>query len=139
MTRGSYKHTAAHNQKIAKARMGEGNGMYKASNERSAIHIYMHHRMPKTKLCQSCNKTPPIDLANISQLYLRDAADWEWLCRKCHMTKDGRLEKFKMFPHGPKGKGIIVCDDCKQKKLHHAFNLCHPCYDRRRTIKRYGH
>ena len=24
--------------------------------------------------------------------------DWEWLCHKCHMTKDGRLEKFLKLP-----------------------------------------
>jgi hypothetical protein len=25
----------------------------------------------------------------------RDIDDWRWLCRKCHMQGDGRLENFK--------------------------------------------
>jgi len=51
-------------------------------------------KLTKPKLCQDCKKKPPYDLANISQEYKRDLSDWEWLCRKCHMKKDGRLEKF---------------------------------------------
>ena len=43
---------------------------------------------------EKCKKYPPYDLANISQQYKHDVEDWEYLCRKCHMLKDGRLEKF---------------------------------------------
>ena len=37
------------------------------------------------------DKNPPYDLANISQEYRRDVDDFEWLCRSCHMKKDGRI------------------------------------------------
>jgi len=37
----------------------------------------------------------PYDVANISGKYKRDIKDFEWLCRLCHMTKDGRLEALK--------------------------------------------
>ena len=47
----------------------------------------------KPEYCEDCGKVPPRDLANISQEYKRDINDFEWLCRKCHMTKDGRLNQ----------------------------------------------
>ena len=31
--------------------------------------------------------------AEIDGNYNRELSNWEWLCRKYHMTKDGRLEK----------------------------------------------
>lgn len=59
-----------------------------------ALHIWVTKRFPKTEKCQMCKKVKPYDLANISQKYKRDTSDWEWLCRKCHMIKDGRLNNF---------------------------------------------
>lgn len=58
-----------------------------------ALHVWILKRKPKPKLCIRCKKVPPKDLANISQKYKRDIKDFEWLCRKCHMKKDGRLKK----------------------------------------------
>lgn len=57
------------------------------------VHAWVRKRLPKPLLCQDCLLVPPRDLANISQEYKRDLSDWEYLCRKCHMTKDGRLER----------------------------------------------
>ncbi len=39
------------------------------------------------------NECIPLDLSNKSGKYKRDLIDWEWLCRRCHMIKDGRLDK----------------------------------------------
>lgn len=61
----------------------------------SALHGWVQRRLIKPKKCQDCDEERGLDLANISQEYRRDITDWEWLCRKCHMTKDGRLEKLK--------------------------------------------
>jgi len=58
-----------------------------------AIHVWIRRRKYKPTVCEECGIKPPCDLANISQEYKRDVNDYEWLCRKCHMTKDGRLEK----------------------------------------------
>ncbi len=55
------------------------------------LHGWIRRNKPRSKLCECCNKVPPYDLANISQEYKRKIKDFEWLCRKCHMTKDGRL------------------------------------------------
>ena len=79
-------------QKIKK--LAEKNPMWKGKNVGyNALHEWIKNRIKKPKLCQNCNKKPPIDLANISQKYKRELKDWEWLCRKCHMIKDGRLTK----------------------------------------------
>ena len=58
------------------------------------IHALIKRYLEKTYLCQDCCKSFSYDLANISGLYKRDLSDWEWLCRRCHMLKDGRLKQF---------------------------------------------
>lgn len=57
------------------------------------LHKWIASNKPKPALCENCHTIPPRDLANISQQYKRDINDFEWLCRKCHMTRDGRLTK----------------------------------------------
>lgn len=84
------------------------NGMW--SGDRvgyAALHSWVKRRLKRPTRCDICNKSCKPDLANISQEYLRDLNDWEWLCRKCHMVKDGRLKtlmdnakKLKKFPNG---------------------------------------
>ncbi len=57
-----------------------------------ALHNWVRRWKPKAKVCECCNTNKPRDLANISQEYKRDLSDFEWLCRECHMRKDGRME-----------------------------------------------
>lgn len=78
----------------------------------AGVHAWIKKYLPKTKLCQKCNKVAPRDLANISQKYKRDLEDWEWLCRRCHMKKDGRLKKFIETANIKKLKPKI-CPECK--------------------------
>lgn len=59
------------------------------------LHAWVNNNKPKPSKCEMCNEEKPLDLANISQEYKRDINDWEYLCRKCHMTKDGRIERLK--------------------------------------------
>ena len=61
----------------------------------AALHIRIGKKLKKPKFCQKCHKNFPHDLANISGKYKKELFDWEWLCRKCHMKKDGRLEKIR--------------------------------------------
>lgn len=42
------------------------------------------------KKCEVCKLEKPLDLAN-KGIYNRDFENWEWLCRRCHMIKDGRI------------------------------------------------
>jgi len=78
------------------SKMAEKNPFWKGDKAGlDAIHVWVTKRFPKPELCQGCGEEPPIDLANISQEYRRLISDWEWLCRRCHMTKDGRLERLR--------------------------------------------
>lgn len=83
-------------QIIGKTNLGSKNGMWKGDSVGYvALHEWIKNRLPKPKTCMDCHKKKPIDLANISQEYKRDLSDWEWLCRSCHMKKDGRIKNLK--------------------------------------------
>lgn len=87
-----------HKKKISLAKISEKNPMWKGNKAGlSAIHIWCKYHKPKPKLCECCKINKPKDLANISQKYKRDINDFEWLCRKCHMVKDGRINNLKQF------------------------------------------
>ena len=57
-----------------------------------AIHYWVRKRLPKPKLCMNCNIRPAREIANISQEYKWDINDFEWLCRTCHIKKEGRYK-----------------------------------------------
>lgn len=44
----------------------------------------------KPKRCVRCREIKPLDLSNNSGFYLLDLNDWEYLCRRCHILKDGQ-------------------------------------------------
>jgi hypothetical protein len=70
---------------------GESNPGYKGDDAGyGAIHIWVRRRKFKPELCERCGLAPSADLANKTNMYLRDLSDWEYLCRKCHMDSDGR-------------------------------------------------
>ena len=74
------------------------NGMWKGDAVGYvALHAWVRARKLKPHFCEYCNNKPAHDLANISQQYKRELSDWEWLCRKCHMGKDGRLANLAKF------------------------------------------
>lgn len=65
----------------------------------ASLHHWIKLRIPKPNNCKICKIKPPLDLANISnkynkKTYTRELKNWEWLCRRCHMKKDGRLKIF---------------------------------------------
>jgi len=80
-------------KKISQSRIGDKNPMWKGDNVGYfSLHEWVIIRFPKPELCECCKKVPPHDLAN-KGIYNRELKNWEWLCRRCHMTKDGRMEK----------------------------------------------
>lgn len=88
-------HNRVTRKKIAIAHIGSKNPAWKGNKVGyHALHSWIRYRLKKPTLCQNCELFPPYDLANISGLYKRDLKDWEWLCRDCHMVKDGRKEKY---------------------------------------------
>ena len=77
-------------------RVGEKNGMWKGDDVGiPALHDWVKDRMPKPEYCEHCGLAPPRDLANKSGKYKRALTDWYWICRRCHMVIDGRLEKLR--------------------------------------------
>lgn len=60
-----------------------------------ALHAWVKRNLIKPNSCSKCGLVKKLDLANISQKYKRDLSDWEWLCRRCHMAKDGRMKTSK--------------------------------------------
>ena len=79
---------------ISKINSAENNGNWKGDNVKyRALHEWVRNHKSEPALCVECEKQPPYDLANISGEYKRNLDDWEYLCRKCHMIKDGRLKK----------------------------------------------
>lgn len=76
-------------------KMKEKNPMWKGDFVGyTGLHKWVKSRLPKPKFCQECKEKEPIDLAN-KGIYDRNLKNWEWLCRKCHMTKDGRIKNLK--------------------------------------------
>ena len=54
------------------------------------IHLQIKKQKPKPKICEECNSSFKLELANISGEYRRDINDFKWLCNVCHRTKYGR-------------------------------------------------
>jgi hypothetical protein len=86
--------------KIGLANSGERNGMWKGDNVGyGSLHDWVKCHLNKPEKCELCLAEPPNDLSNKSGLYKRELDDWELLCRKCHMIKDGRYAKLKEGLH----------------------------------------
>lgn len=82
-------------KKQSERMMGDKNPMWAGDNVGyDCLHGWVKRHKPKPEFCECCGVNPPYDLSNISGKYLRDVDDYEWLCRKCHMLIDGRLEKW---------------------------------------------
>ncbi len=87
-----FKHKEESKQKLREKRFSHLNPNWKNDNvSYDALHTWVLRHKPKTNFCECCQKVPPYDLANISGKYKRDINDFEWLCRSCHMKKDGRI------------------------------------------------
>ena len=78
--------------------LGKKNSNWKGNNVKiEGLHAWIKRYKPKVDKCERCGFNKPLDLANISQEYKRDINDFEWLCRKCHMEKDGRIKKLIQY------------------------------------------
>lgn len=91
----------------AKERRNSGNVNWKGDAVGlSALHGWVKRRLQKPNACQKCDSNKPLDLANISQQYKRDLSDWEWLCRRCHITNDGRIESLSRLTKLRQPRGV---------------------------------
>lgn len=91
------KHTTERTKLLqAIAKCGYKNPMWKGDEVGyKEMHIWLKTKKSKPALCENCNEETPFDLANISGEYKRDINDYQWLCRKCHMVSDGRMNNLK--------------------------------------------
>jgi len=108
----------------------EKNGMWKGDEVGyDALHEWIKKRLVKPKLCEICKKIPPYDLANISGEYKRKLNDWEFLCRKCHMKKDGRAKKLGEMASSRKLENIkcLVCGKIFKPKWIETKHCSHKC------------
>jgi hypothetical protein len=64
------------------------------SMEYNNLHSWIKRRLKKPDTCQNCKSKKSLDLANKSGNYLKELSDWWYICRKCHMDSDGRMEIF---------------------------------------------
>jgi len=88
------KHSEASLLKMRLIKLGENNPFWRGDKAgRGALHDWLKSRKPKTVLCERCGGRPPFDLALTGYKYTRDLNDYQWLCRRCHMEIDGRLDK----------------------------------------------
>lgn len=89
------KHSVATRKIQSENQKGVKNSNWKGDNVGySALHVWVLSQKIKPEKCECCGVNPPFDAANISGEYKRDLSDWEYLCRSCHMEKDGRKAKF---------------------------------------------
>ena len=81
------------------AKLDEKNPQWKGDQKIDyvGLHVYVRRRLPKPLVCQICKIKSPYDLANITGIYTRDLKNWQYLCRKCHMLSDGRMNNLKQF------------------------------------------
>ncbi len=83
-------------RRISISHMEEKNPMWKGDAVGyCSLHEWVRNRKHAPLLCENCRTCPPMDLAAIGDRYTRNLDDWEYLCRKCHMEKDGRLKRLK--------------------------------------------
>ena len=110
-------------KKLKLTKLEDKNPMWKGDNVGyDALHDWIETHKPKSQFCEKCGRETKLDLANISGKYKRDINDFEWLCRSCHMIKDGRMNNFRKTFYIRKHKGdLIQCTKCKEFKLKGDF------------------
>lgn len=58
------------------------------TSEYKMIHTWVRKNKKIPLKCEICKKEKRLYAANISGKYLKDITDYEYLCQKCHLTKD---------------------------------------------------
>jgi len=101
----------------------------------NGLHGWVRRNKPKPEFCECCEERQPYDLANISGKYKRDVNDYEWLCRRCHMTKDERMKNLKERgkKHPAWKGGLPKCLDCNKLLSRHSnVQRCRKCCSKMR-------
>lgn len=97
------------------------------------MHSQLRKKYPHNGICNECRvESSKLDLANISQQYINDISDWEYLCRRCHMSKDGRMANLKQGRWEEK----TYCKYCDKQCVSRKLGVCMNHYNaiRRRKL-----
>lgn len=115
-------------QKIREKNFGSRHPGWKGDNvAMSTLHQWIAKIKPKPLLCEDCKEVPPVDVANISEKYKRDINDFKWVCRRCHMKSDGRIEEgTKRLNQYVKNKEKIIIK--RNKEISRKCPLCGSFY-----------
>jgi hypothetical protein len=98
------KHSPQSLEKIRVANLGDKNPQWKGDDVGdNGLHRWLRSQIPEPYLCEICNKIPPYDLANVTDIYSRNLENWKYLCRSCHTILDIN-RGIKPKPHGMRGK-----------------------------------
>lgn len=106
IARGHSKSCGCLNRDKLRGKVGKGHPMWRNSRNYFTIHKWVRYHKAKIQLCECCGEVKPHDCANISGEYKRDIDDYEWLCRRCHQTKDGRMDFLKSRPRDALGRFV---------------------------------
>lgn len=140
--------TKLKNNSSSKSRRANRNGMWKDKVGKCALHEYIARRLSKPIKCPKCKKELPLELSSTNHTYTRKLEDWEWLCRRCHMESDGRLEKVKqqfLIMHKIKSKirinynkkHNIICPSCSSYNCIRIVIRCKSQQYRCKNCKKY--
>lgn len=109
---------------MSDVKLGDKNPMWKGDQvSYTSLHEYVRKHLPVPERCEVCHEVKSLDLANISQKYKRDLSDWEYLCRRCHMIKDGRLDKIIANVQSRKNRVTIKCKYCGKEDVKQASTV----------------
>lgn len=86
------KYSKVHCEKIAKAKIGSKNPMWKGKKVKyRALHQWIRRNFGSPEFCENkkcTKKCKRYQWTNISGKYRRDRKDWKRLCMSCHYTFD---------------------------------------------------
>lgn len=105
------KHSFETLQKMSKSQKGEKSSHWKGDEIESygGIHTRVKKNKPKSDHCEHCGLiTDKLQLANKDHMassktperYNLDPNSYEWLCVRCHMKLDGRIDKLRVVGLG---------------------------------------
>lgn len=75
---------------------GEKNPTWKGDNVGyRQLHKWVRSQKPVPAYCVLCKERKKLQLSNIGGKYTRELNNWEYLCAKCHVYKDGTVNNLK--------------------------------------------
>ena len=76
-------------KKIGLAHLGKKQHCWKGDNvSYRGLHSWVRRHLPQPELCQMCNKTGRLVLANKTGIYVREFKNWFYVCYHCHSLYD---------------------------------------------------